>query len=154
MKKILFLVLAFFVVVGCSAKGDLFSSHDIIDLDNDGVVMWDKSTLEEGQLIEANQSVKMSILEITQETIKIKLLNQSCWDCGYAQYYELHVLIDNVWYNVPVLYPNEEKPALGQIIEGYTTQIKEYKVLEKYGVLPAGDYRIVVEGHTANFTVK
>jgi hypothetical protein len=154
MKKLLIALIALFIVAGCSSNGELFSSHDIIDLDNDGIALWDKNTLDEGKLKEADLRVKMSIVEIDKERIKVKLWNQTCWDCGYAQYYELHVLIDGIWYTVPALPSDEEKPALGQIIEGYTTQIKEYNVLEKYGVLPSGEYRIVVEGHTANFTVK
>ena len=96
----------------------------------------------------------MSIEEMDKEIITVKLLNQSCWDCGYAQYFELHVYIDDVWYKVPVVSTYIEKPAIGLVIEGYTTQMKEYNVLEKYGVLPMGEYRLVVEGHTAEFTVK
>ena len=154
MKKLLIALTALFIVVGCSSKGKLFSSYDSIDLNNDDIAMWDKNTLDEGKLKEADLRVKMSIMEMDEERIKVKLWNQTCWDCGYAQYYELHVLIDGIWYTVPALPSDEEKPALGQIIEGYTTQIKEYRVLEKYGVLPAGHYRIAVEGHTCEFKVK
>lgn len=148
MKKLLFVLMCLFVVVGCSSK------YKVIDLKNDNVSMWDKSTLVEGQLKEADLRVKMSITEMDEELIKVKLWNQTCWDCGYAQSFDVQVLIDNVWYNVPVVDTYEEKPAYGMIVEGYSTQIKEYHVLEKYGVLPEGHYRIVVEGHTCEFKVK
>lgn len=147
MKRLIFAFIALFLVTGCS------KSH-VIDLDNDGLTLWAKETMVEGILIEANKSVKMSIEEIDEETITIKLLNQSCWDCGYAQDFEIHTLIDDVWYKIPTADTYVEKEPMGNIIEGYVTQIKVYKVSEKYGVLPSGEYRIVVEGHTANFTVK
>ena len=148
MKRLIFAVIALFLVVGCSTK------NHVIDLDNNGLTLWAEETMSEGTLIEANKSVKMSIEEMDKEIITVKLLNQSCWDCGYAQYFELHVYIDDVWYKVPVVSTYIEKPAIGLVIEGYTTQMKEYNVLEKYGVLPMGEYRLVVEGHTAEFTVK
>ena len=148
MKRLIFAVIAMFLVVGCSTK------NHVIDLDNNGLTLWAKETMSEGTLIEANKSVKMSIEEMDKETITVKLLNQSCWDCGYAQDFQVHTLIDGIWYNIPTTDTYEEKPPMGNIIEGYVTQIKVYKVLEKYGVLPEGEYRIVVEGHTANFTVK
>ena len=148
MKKILFVLMCLFVVVGCSSK------TKTIDLKNDNVSMWDKNTLVEANLKEGDLRVKMSIEEMNEEIIKVKLMNQTCWDCGYAQSFDVQVLIDDVWYNVPVADTYEEKPAYGYIIEGYTTQIKEYRVLEKYGVLPAGHYRIAVEGHTCEFKVK
>ena len=154
MKKILTALLILLILVGCSSSGNSTFEGDTIDLNNDDMAMWDKGTLEEGTLIEANQSVKMSIMEITEDIIKIKLLNQSCWDCGYAQYYDVHVLIDDIWYNIPALTTYEEKPAYGYILEGYTTHVLDYDVKEKYGVLPEGHYRIVVEGHTCEFVVK
>ena len=154
MKRILFAIVALFIVVGCSSKGGELTFSDSINLNNDGLSLWAKETMKEGTLIEANKSVKMSIMEIDQEKIKVKLLNQSCSDCGYAQSFEIHTLIDGIWYHIPVVDTYEEKPAVGHFIEGYTTQVKIYDFFEKYGVLPEGKYRIVVEGHTANFLVE
>ena len=148
MKKLLYILMCLFVVVGCSSK------NNVIDLKNDNVSMWDKSTLVEGQLKEADLRVKMSIEEMSEELIKVKLWNQTCWDCGYAQSFDIQVFLDNVWYDVPVVDTYVEKPAYGMIVEGYSIQTKEYHVLEKYGVLPEGNYRIVVEGHTCEFKVK
>ncbi len=148
MKKILAVFSVLLILVGCS------TNSNVIDLNNDDMALWDKGTLEVGTLIEEEKSVKMSIEELSEDIFTVKLLNQSCEDCGYAQYFEVHVLIDDVWYNIPALSTYEEKPAIGYVIEGYATQIKEYNVKEKYGVLPKGQYRIVVEGHTCEFVVK
>ena len=152
MKKLIILMLFVTLLSGCSSSGT--SAYDSIDLDNDGIALWDTSILETAVLKEANDSVKMSILEIDQETIKVKLLNQSCWDCGYAQYFDLNVCVDDVWYAVPELEGVEPQPAIGYILEGYTTQEKTYQVKERYGVLPSGKYRLVVEGLTAEFMVE
>ena len=148
MKKLIVTIMALLIVSGCSAN------KNVIDLDNNGVELWAKDTLVEGTLIEANPRVKMTIEKIDQEIITAKLLNQTCWECGYAQDFQIHTLIDGVWYSIPTTDTYVEKPPMGNTIEGYVTQIKEYKFLEKYGVLPSGQYRLVVEGLTAEFTVK
>ncbi len=95
--------------------------------------------------------ISMVLAEQTDDSLTVKLTNGTGTDWCYGEYFSLHVLLDGVWYDVPVLDDkNYAFTDIGIILPSGKTQEKSYS-LGSYGTLPEGTYRLAVEGLSAEF---
>ncbi len=88
------------------------------------------------------EGLSMTINEIDGDAVNVTIKNDGEEEWDYGEHFSLQILLDSVWYNIPVL----GELAFEDI--GYTLMPGEEQnhtyYLSKYGDFPAGDYRIVV----------
>lgn len=77
--------------------------------------------------------------------------NDSGEEWCYGKYFHLEVLLDGVWYVVPTA-SELDFPDIAMLLPAGKEQQEEYW-LAPYGELPAGTYRIVVEGMADSFVI-
>lgn len=88
----------------------------------------------------------------TEDKITVKYTNNGNTDWMYGLYYSLDVCLDGEWYSVPTITGNWAFPAIGVILKPEQTK-EEDCGLYMYGELPPGQYRVVANGCTVEFTV-
>ena len=95
-------------------------------------------------------------LEIAFDGEKIDAVfrNEGPENWGFGAYYFLHVNLDGVWYEVPTSpAANWGFPDIGYELAPGGEWTETYS-LDMYGELPAGQYRFMAYGLTAEFTVE
>lgn len=101
----------------------------------------------------APEDITLSISAVEDGRIIALLTNASSEEWVYGESFSLDVLLDGVWYSVPT----EPSVNWGFIDLAYILPAGEARTehynLGMFGDLPAGTYRLVVEGLTAEFTL-
>ena len=107
---------------------------------------WNVAYLKPAAKLSAPANVSMELAEWTDESVTVSFLNNSGEEWGYGRDFSLQVLMDGTWYIVPQT-PNENWGFTSDllIVESGKTKSENY-YLSSYGDLPAGHYRLVVEG--------
>lgn len=92
------------------------------------------------------ESISMSLNGWTAEKVSVTISSDSAEEWCYGEYFHLEVLLDGVWYYVPET-PDQNWgfTSIGIILQPYDENEESYS-LGRYGELPAGTYRLVVEG--------
>lgn len=106
---------------------------------------------------EPQKGVSLEISELTEKdgksTISAVIRNDSGEEYCFGKYYSLEVLLDGEWYYVPSL---PDRPLfveeIGLLLDDSSSRDMTYS-LWYWGDLPAGTYRLVVYGMTAEFTI-
>ena len=99
------------------------------------------------------EGISMVLTEQAADALTVKLTNSSNTEWCYGEYFSLQVLLDGVWFGVPVLDDlNYGFIDIGILLPAGKSQEKSYS-LSMYGDLPAGTYRLVVEGMNAEFAL-
>ena len=101
----------------------------------------------------APENISLTVTAADNNQVTALLTNQGNEEWLYGEAYSLDVLLDGVWYSVPM----EPSVNWGFTSIGYTlgagsSKEKSY-YLNMYGDLPSGTYRLVVEGLTAKFEI-
>lgn len=93
-------------------------------------------------------------IDYTGDTIEAVFRNDGTEAWGFGTYWSLQVELDGVWYDVPTSpVSNWGFPDIGyELVPGGTWD--ETYHMDMYGDLPAGQYRFVAFGLTAEFTVE
>ena len=102
--------------------------------------------------------VSLEITEITPKddsyTISAVIRNNSGEEFFFGKYYRLEVKLDGEWYYAPTL---PDRPLfvenIGLVLDDGGSMDMSYS-LWNWGKLPAGSYRLVVYGMTAEFTIE
>ena len=122
----------------------------LLSEDPDG---WIAKHLSPAEELAAPEGITMILEEQTNGNITVELTNDSAAEWCYGEHFSLQVLLDDTWYNVPVL--DDKNYAfidIGILLPAGKTQAKTYN-LSMYGDLPAGTYRLVVENMSVEFLV-
>ena len=99
------------------------------------------------------EGISMVLKEQTADTLTVELTNNSTAEWCYGEYFSLNVLLDGVWYDVPVLDDkNYAFTDIGILLPAGESHEKSYN-LSMYGTLPKGPYRLVVFGMSAEFSI-
>ena len=94
----------------------------------------------------------MTITEQSAANVTVELRNDSGEEWCFGEYYSLEVCLDGTWYIVPRTPENWMFTSIGYMLDHKEKQEKSYNLMS-YGTLPAGDYRLVVEEMTAEFSL-
>lgn len=114
---------------------------------------WVADHLSPAQALAPPEGITMAFKELTAEKITVKLTNTNETDWCFGEYFSLQVLLDGVWYNVPVLDDkNYGFNDIGIILPAGESREESYS-LSMYGTLPEGTYRLVVEGMSVEFSL-
>lgn len=115
---------------------------------------WYPEQLDLADEKETPDGVSMAITAQTAESITVQLQNDTDTEWLFGEYFSLEVCLDGVWYVVPTTpEQNWGFNSIGYILLPGDSREMEYKLMS-YGDLPAGDYRLVVEDLTAEFSVQ
>lgn len=114
---------------------------------------WYKSVMTSAPEHSAPANVTMEMISHEDGKIKVKLINSGDDEWMYGEYYSLEVKLNGKWYAVPTMPGNWGFHDIGYILNAGAEAEMEYN-LAMYGDLPVGDYRVVVEEMTAEFTEK
>ena len=112
---------------------------------------WHKQFLSKAEEPE-DRGVELAITSIDGATVSATLTDKTGEEQCVGQYYTLQAQIDGEWYAVPTQ-TELVFIDLGYIIEPNGSISMTYH-LDAYGDIPAGTYRIVAEGDTAEFTIE
>ena len=100
------------------------------------------------------EGISMTLTEANRENLTAELTNASGESWCYGEYFSLEALLGDTWYAVPTTPEhNWGFTDIGLILEPGQTREETYNLL-MYGELPAGTYRLVVEGLTAEFELE
>lgn len=111
---------------------------------------WNKNFLEKSKKLKAN-GLKITSVKLNGTGLNIKLKNTKKTQALFGEYFSLQVKIDGKWYYIPA----KEEMAfndIAHILEAGKSIKKTYNI-SPYGELPAGKYRIVIEGASATFNI-
>lgn len=102
---------------------------------------------------EEPEGITMELTEVTEDKVKVLLSNHGDEMWSFGESYNIDVMLDGVWYDVPIL-PGETLliPAISWILDVGKTQQKTYS-LHVFGELPAGTYRLTAEGMSVEFSM-
>lgn len=135
------------------------SSHEVHSLSgmpcgrllSEGSSGWTTSHLTPAKPLTSPEGISMTRKEQSADKITVELTNNTGTDWCYGEYFSLQVLLNDTWYDVPVLDDKNYAFAdIGIILPDGENREKTYN-LAMYGSLPEGSYRLVVEGLSAEF---
>ena len=102
-------------------------------------------------LKDAPVGISMKLTAAGRESLTAELTNSSGEGWCYGEYFSLQVRLYDEWYAVPTTPEhNWGFTDIGLILDAGQTREETYHLM-RYGDLPAGVYRLVVEGLTAEF---
>lgn len=102
--------------------------------------------------LEAPEGVSMALAGREGDTLTVAYTNSGTERWEYGLDYDIQVLLDGAWYNVPCVPGNWVTLSVACIVSAGESREETYW-LEPYGDLPAGQYRLAAEGMTVEFTV-
>lgn len=112
---------------------------------------WISSMLTPAREPSPPEGISLTLDAVEEDGITVTLRNDSGAEWSYGTYYHLEVLLDGAWYAVP---PESELffTDIAMLLPAGESRQERYWT-GPYGELPAGSYRFVAEGMTAEFTV-
>ncbi len=98
------------------------------------------------------EGLTMGLTAVTAEKVEVLFSNHSDRTWSFGASYNIDVLLDGVWYDVPTL-PDQELtiPSIAWVLDAGGTHQMTYS-LSVFGDLPAGTYRLTAEGMSVEFT--
>lgn len=115
---------------------------------------WNTAILSPATDISIPEYVSAELVSHIGNNVTIALTNSAAEEWCYGEYYYLDVLLDETWYSVPTAPGNWAFTDIGIILPAGKTQEKTYN-LTMYGVLPAGQYRLVAsQSVPVEFTIE
>lgn len=98
------------------------------------------------------EGITMELVSASDGKVTVALSNRGDTEWGYGLSYGIDVLLDGVWYDVPIM-PDQNLviPAIAVVLPAGKTQEESYS-LSVFGDLPAGTYRLTAEGMSVEFT--
>lgn len=106
---------------------------------------WNTRFLVPAPPLNPPRGITMKLDSWDQDLAVVSITNQGSeeWTCG--EFYEIQVLIDGVWYEVPTVPGNWGFNCMGYYVPtGETQSLTSHMAM--YGQLPPGTYRFVING--------
>ena len=113
---------------------------------------WNTALLTPSADLQPPAGISMTLTGQADNTLTVTLENTTDTEWAYGEAFSVQALLDGTWYNVPTLPGNWGFNSIGLLLPPGERSEKTYD-LSFYGTLPAGTYRLVVEGLSAEFTV-
>lgn len=114
---------------------------------------WVVKMLTPAEELEPPANISMTLTAQEGKNLTVELTNHGAEEWVYGKYFSVQVLLDNIWYKIPVTSAeNWGFIDIAMVLAPDKTQTESYN-LDMYGELPKGTYRLVVEGMTAEFEV-
>ena len=98
----------------------------------------------------APEGISMAIIGQDDSKLTIEMTNRSRQEWAYGEGYSVQVCLDDVWYILPEMPGAWYVRAIAIVLPAGETR-EEICSFDRYGALPAGKYRLVKEGMTAEF---
>ena len=105
---------------------------------------------------EHSVGISMELVEQTDTDLTVRFRNETAKNWHYYYHYDLDVCIGDLWYRVPLTYvPASVQPQwAGLPVEADKYATGTIPIFADYGRLPAGQYRLVVQGMTLEFDIE
>ena len=117
----------------------------------EGAGKWYPIHMTKAILKDAPEGISMKLTAAGRESLTAELTNDSGEVWCFGEYFSLQVRLYDEWYAVPTTPEhNWAFTDIGLLLDAGQTREETY-LLMRYGDLPAGVYRLVVEGLTAEF---
>lgn len=114
---------------------------------------WYTTLMNESDTLTPPEGISLEITDVSDQKIKATLTNQTGNEWCYGEFFSLQTELDGKWYIVPTTSgTNWAFNAIGYILTAGQETSKTYS-LDMYGDLPDGNYRIIVENLSAEFSV-
>lgn len=114
---------------------------------------WNSAFMTPAHELDAPVGITMTVDSYTPAELTATILNDTDEYWEYGEAFSLQVLLENQWYHVPRYRHRVAVNAIAYLVEPNSSRTG-IKPLSLYGELPAGTYRLVVEGLCAEFTVE
>lgn len=98
------------------------------------------------------EGVTMTVNSLTNGTAVVKIENRSGGEIEYGMHYGLQKEIEGKWYTLPIVRTNVGFDAVALIL-GDQGEAEESCDLTIFGELEEGNYRLVKDGMTAEFSL-
>ena len=112
---------------------------------------WNSAMLTPTDHIVMQASVTMELVEQTKTHLVVGITNNDDMEWGYGHAFHLETRLDGVWYRIPAEQDMAFTEELMIVETGGTVQERCW--IEPYGVLPTGEYRLVLESLTVPFEI-
>ncbi|MCL2426804.1 MAG: hypothetical protein FWD05_10775 [Oscillospiraceae bacterium] len=127
----------------------VFPNARLFGLDDDG---WDSRFLTPASPIVAPEGITMTLNSWEGDTVSVDITNNTDVGWMYGEHFELHVLLNGMWYGVPMDIGNWAFIDIGLNVWGGET-IEHIYNLQMFGNLPVGTYRLVAYGLYVEHTI-
>ncbi len=115
---------------------------------------WHAELLTPAAPLTPPEGISMTLTEfLLPGKLTVELVNNSEEEWSYGKYFSVQALLDGVWYNIPPVPGAWGFEDIAMLLPAGKTAEESY-MLAMYGNLPAGTYRLVVEGLSAEFTIE
>jgi len=121
----------------------LFAQHD-----NE----WDSRFLTPAPSIIPPEGITITLNSWDSDTVSVDITNHNDIEWMYGQHYELHVLLDGIWYGVPTDHGSWGFTDEGLIVQAGQS-IEHIYHLQMFGDLHSGTYRLVAYGLYVEYTL-
>lgn len=113
---------------------------------------WHTGLLTPAEALTPPEGITMTLTEQSPGRLQADFANGSDAEWCYGKYFSLQVLLGDIWYEVPPVPGNWAFADIAMLLPAGKTAAESY-ALDMYGSLPAGQYRLVVEGLQGEFSV-
>lgn len=114
---------------------------------------WNTTFLNPADEPKPPAKVSMNLTEQTAEAVTVTLRNDSSAQWQYGEHWQLEVAVEDGWHNVPAIPGNWGFIDIGYLLQPGQTAERTFRLDVMYGDLPTGQYRVVFNGLTAEFTL-
>jgi len=104
---------------------------------------WRSALLTPAAELNPPEGIEMTFESNTSKDVTFTLTNNNDVYWFYGVHFKVDVLLDDTWYDIPMLPENWAFIDIGLILQAGQSETKTY-ALDMYGKLPPGTYRLVV----------
>lgn len=113
---------------------------------------WNKRFLVPAAPLNPPEGITMTLDAWEENSAVVIISNDSDEDWSFGEFYEVQVLLDDIWYEIPTVPGNWGFNCLGYYLPaGQSQSMTHY--MSMYGALPSGTYRIVLNGLSTEYQV-
>lgn len=114
---------------------------------------WNPALLTKAEALDPPEDVTMTLESWDGGEVTVTFQNSGDAEWTYGEYFGLQVLLEGEWYEVPAAEGDYAFIDIAYILPAGERQSKTYS-LSMYGDLPAGTYRLTVEGMSVEQTIE
>jgi len=113
---------------------------------------WDSRFLTPAPPIDPPDGITMTLNSWESDTVSVDITNDTDMEWMYGEHFELQILLDGTWREVPAVSGDLVFIDIGLIVQAGETSEHIYN-LQMFGDLPAGTYRFVAYGLYVEHTI-
>ena len=113
---------------------------------------WNTAVLTPSDYVEADSAVTVKLIEQTETHLVLEFTNTGAEEWGYGHAFYLETQVNGQWYRIPAEWDVAFTEELMIVMPSAAAQERCW--IEPYGVLPAGSYRLVIQGLAIPFEIE